>query len=279
MGANARLIAVVLSAGALLLSACGDPAPEPRVPIPDVSDPQPEPEPEAEPEPEPEPEPENEIVEISTGSSCVVTGDLEGAFTESSQMASYLGCIVPGVEQWIDSVYANMPHPGGYFFVPLGASSLDIGCPIDATVMLYCTGSKRIYLGEEAVWTQYSVFGDAAPAVVLAHEVTHHFQEIVMTRRGPTTQNEIIPYENQADCGAGAFMNYASVQQWMNPDDDIVDLAGSLQAAGEAEGVGRSHGTPAERLTAFDTGFLSPGATPLGSCNAYVPAIMIIDAS
>lgn len=52
---------------------------------------------------------------IPVNGDCPVQGDLEGKFVSSSQMLPYLRCVVPGVEQWIDKVYKNMPHPAGYF--------------------------------------------------------------------------------------------------------------------------------------------------------------------
>jgi hypothetical protein len=210
----------------------------------------------------------------ATGSADCPAGDLEGAFTSSAEMEVYLGCITPQVAQWIDATYTDMPHPTNYYFVPAGVADTDGdgGCPYDETSLQYCLPSGNIHLGEAALWEQYSVFGDAAPVVVLAHEVTHHFQNVIGVPS--TTPEERILKENQADCGAGAFMAYAKQQGWMDVQDDIVDLAGSLVAAAEAEGPDRTHGTVDERLAAFYTGYLN--GEGLYACNGFFPGTPII---
>lgn len=213
---------------------------------------------------------------IPVGGVCPIQGDLEGQFVSSSQMLQYLSCVVPGVEMWIDTVYSNMPHPAGYFFVPRRVAGSDAsGCPYDEESLSYCLGSQTVYLGESAVWRQYDTHGDAAPVVVIAHEVTHHFQRILHMPRA-VEPNDQIRYENQADCGAGAFMAYASRAGMMNRDDDIADLAGSLTEAGEHEGRERQHGTIEERLAAFDRGYRSADPQPMSACIDYVPEVPIV---
>ena len=211
----------------------------------------------------------------ATDSAQCPAGDLEGAFTSSAEMEVYLDCVIPSVAQWIDATYTDMTHPSNYYFVPAGTSGTegDNGCAYDETSLKYCLSSGNIYLGEAALWEQYSVFGDAAPVVVLAHEVTHHFQNVTGVPTS-TTPAEQIPKENQADCGAGAFMAYAAQQGWMDVQDDIVDLAGSLMAAAEAEGPDRTHGTVDQRLAAFDVGYLS--GEGLYACNDFLPGTPII---
>lgn len=216
-------------------------------------------------------------VKLSTNATCSVTGDLEGKFTESSQMADYLACVLPSVESWIDASYSGMSHPTAYYFVPAGVSGTDVDCEYDDTDLQYCDTPQSVYLGERAVWKQYHEKGDAAPVLVVAHEVTHHFQH-VLNMTPAHVPNEQIRYENQADCGAGTFMNYARQKGWLNVDDDITDLAGSLQAAGEADRTPKSsHGTVQERLSAFDLGYLSTDAHPLTACISFVPETPIIN--
>lgn len=217
-----------------------------------------------------------ELVPLSTTAQCAAGGeDLEGKFTSSAQMRQYLECILPAVEQWIDVTYTEMPHPSSYTFVPVGHTGQEPngGCDYDAGTLKYCFASHAVYFGESAVWEQYSEFGDAAPAVIAAHEVTHHFQ--VMSQM---SMEEDPKYENQADCGAGAFMAWARKQGYLDVEDDIVDLAGALAAAGQAEGPGRTHGTQQERLESFDLAYLSQSAEPMEACIALVPEVPIITA-
>src|SRR3712207_5618194 len=170
----------------------------------------------------------------ATGSADCPAGDLEGAFTSSAEMAVYLECVIPGVEQWIDTTYADRAHhPTNYYFVPAGGGGTDGGCAYDETILGYWPADGSAYLGEAALWGLYSVFGDAAPVAVVAHEVTHHFQNVAGVPAA-TTPDAQIPKENQADCGSGAFMAYAKQQDWMDVQDDIVDLASALTFAGES---------------------------------------------
>ena len=220
------------------------------------------------------------LVRLSLTSECVTTADLEGAFSSSADMDDYLECILPILPDWAKSAYSQMPMPDGFLLVPTGHSSLvgtqASGCPLDDGVLLYCEVDRQVYLGEQAVWGLYTHNGDAAPVLVSAHELTHHFQLMVKMPRA-ATYNEQIRYENQADCGAGAFMNFANKQGYVDPNDDIKDLADALNAAGEAEGPDQSHGTSAERLAAFDTAFLSTNANPLVACNSFTPDHQLIN--
>lgn len=225
------------------------------------------------------PAPTAELKQLSASASCSVGAvDLEGKFAAPEQMDDYLECILPAVEKWIDTTYQDMPSPSAYNFVPAGASGQEPngGCDYDEKALKYCFDSRVVYFGQAAVWDQYTRFGDAAPALIAAHEVTHHFQE-VLEMPEPTLPNEVIRFENQADCGAGAFMAYARAQGWMNMDDDIVDLAGALEAAGQSEGPSRTHGTIEERLQAFDTAYLSQGAQPIAECSSFVPEVPILN--
>ena len=214
-----------------------------------------------------------ELIRISPAGTCSVTGDFEGVFGPK-EMPTYLQCIVPIVDGWIDQVYQSMPHPNAYYFVPPGVTGLAEGapgCPYDEGSLMYCPVDRGVYLGATAVWQQYSQFGDAAPPTILAHEVTHHFQNM----RGIWPGSDSIPMENQADCGAGAFMAY-SRNMGLMARDDIRDLALSLDTAGEAEGPDRVHGTPIERLTSFDTAYLSNQPNPLFACNFFVSETPLI---
>src|SRR6266496_4569423 len=179
---------------------------------------------------------------ISTASDCHVVGDLEGRFTKS-QMPQYLACVVPNIDRWIDSTYPAMEHPKGYYFIPSGVSDVLVtaegNCPLNDEVLQYCSGVDQIFLGQKAVWQQYSLYGEAAPSAVVAHELGHHFQHVVkMTRAMGNAQ---IRYENQADCVAGAYIAWARGHGVMSKSD-VRNLSGSLIDASEADGPGRDHG-------------------------------------
>jgi predicted metalloprotease len=201
-------------------------------------------------------------------------GDFEGVF-EREDMELFLECVRPSVEDWVDFEYGGAVEPAAVFYVADGVTGTSCDEPYDTNALKYCGLDSTIYLGQNALWEQYDGFGDAAPVTVLAHEMTHHLQNLTPGYPTPQEPNDQIPAENQADCGAGAFIAYANEQGFLDYPDDIEDLAGSLEAVGEAEGPQATHGTIEERLDSFDTGF----AGDLATCNQFVPVAPIIAGS
>jgi len=200
-------------------------------------------------------------------------GSLENCFTRA-EMQDLIDVFLPYVEEFFDAQYESMPVPSDYIYVRAGESgqgSCDDG--YDGETLAYCPADQQIYLGQSAVWSLYDSFGDAAPVLVIAHEWTHHVQHVTKVPTGdPGMPNSIIPAENQADCGAGAFMNYADQQGWLEYPDDLRDIGGALRAAGELEGPDRTHGTIQERIQSFSLGFTEG----LWACNRFAPYTPII---
>lgn len=220
------------------------------------------------------PEQQGAVPLSMSAGSCLATGDFESAF-RITQMKQYLDCFVYQDEQWIDALYHGaMPHPNAYYFIP-DMVVLQTACgPASDKELAFCPGDRNVYLGERAVLVQYLKYGDAAAVVVVAHEVTHSFQA-AMQMTVAQTPNEQIRYENQADCGAGAFM--ADHKANMNGDDDIMDLSLSLIDAADSESLGnkRTHGTDQQRIDAFNLGY-QDGNGKLENCNDFVPETPIM---
>jgi predicted metalloprotease len=213
-----------------------------------------------------------QVVQISpVPGSCPVIGDLEDKFGgNDNNMIAYLQCVVPDVDQWLSDFYPGLPHPSGYFFIPAD-TQVQTACnrPSNQDSLEYCSADGGVYLGGVAIWTQYNNFGDGAPVAIIAHELTHHIQAMLQMP-GSQTPNGQVRYENQADCGAGAFMAY-SRNRGQLALDDISDLTGSLIQAGQAEGPDRDHGTPLERYQAFRRSYDTTQPVPLWECNQFVP--------
>jgi uncharacterized protein len=198
---------------------------------------------------------------------------LENCFT-ASEMQDLVDVVLPFVRQFFEAQYQAMPEPEGLVYVPAGESGRS-GCAdgFDGDTLAYCPSDRRIYLGQAALWQLYDRFGDAAPVLVIAHEWTHHAQHMTDVPMGDRrVPNSIIPAEDQADCGAGAFMKYADEQGWLEYPDDLRDVGGALRAAGELDGPNRTHGTIQERIDSFSLGFVHG----LRACNQFIPASPII---
>ncbi len=145
----------------------------------------------------------------------------------------------------------------------------------------YCPGDKRVYLDLDffrELATRFRSDSDFARAYVIAHEVGHHVQDQLgimdmerqLAQRGAPMKGAdglSVRLELQADCFAGVWANRSQQQlQWLQPGD----VEGALNAASqigddtlerEAQGTvvpdSFTHGTSAQRVKWFKTGFQS----------------------
>lgn len=238
----------------------------------------------------PGPDPEVRPIWLSSMATCSAPEgvDFEGYF-DNTEMYDYLDCIVPSIDAWIDLVYASMPHPAGYMFIPVGAASQTAcidptGEPAiaDEAAALYCPADEIVYLGEQATYDYYSNQGDASMAMAVAHEVGHHFEKQLgifeLLAMDGQTLSDTIATENLSDCISGAYVNYLSRNGYLNVEDDIEDLASVLVAIAAAEDdVTRDHGTLDERLNSFSLSFQSTMESPLFECNYIIEGVTVVN--
>lgn len=189
-------------------------------------------------------------------------------------MQDYGDMIIPMVEQFFDTTYADMPHPRKYVYVSKG-ETVSSACTGDSTdeAYEYCPADETIYLGQRSLWKLYSDAGDAAPAVGLAHEWGHHVQAVVGVPPAETSVGQI-SRENQADCIAGAWTAYADEQKWLNYPDDVKDIASLLKLIAQEES-GRDHGDLTERTDSLQLGI----EYGLQGCNDFFPDSPVIASS
>ena len=133
----------------------------------------------------------------------------------------------------------------------------------------YCPADKVVYLDITFLRYENDAFGYDGVMSVMAHEYGHHIQNLYPSTLPKLAAGTTLrkAREWQADCYAGATM------RWMTTGLTAVDHQGLLAeaAASGDDGVdpadpskGYSHGTPAQRMTAFDAGWLAtrPATTP-----------------
>ena len=129
----------------------------------------------------------------------------------------------------------------------------------DAAVLLSAR-TEVVYLDSGFMQTQLSAFGDFGPAMIIAHEIGHHIQNLLGLTGGFTIQQEL-----QADCLAGGWMKDAGARGLLEVGDSQ-EAANSLFTLGDPVGTPwfdpDAHGTAQQRVEAFRVGFLSG----VGSC-------------
>ncbi|RON11090.1 neutral zinc metallopeptidase [Pseudomonas brassicacearum] len=153
------------------------------------------------------------------------------------------------------------------------------GGATSATGPFYCPADQRVYLDMsffQEMSQRFGAAGDFAQAYVIAHEVGHHVQTLLgvsakiqaARQRGQRMEGDgglLVRQELQADCLAGVWANNAQKRlNWLEPGD-VEEALNAANAIGDdrlqQQGQGRvvpdsfTHGTSAQRVRWFKTGF------------------------
>ncbi len=153
----------------------------------------------------------------------------------------------------------------------------------------YCPGDEKIYLDLsffDQMARRFRAGGDFARAYVIAHEVGHHVQRLtgitaktdaLRQRLSQGEYNKVsVRVELQADCFAGVWAQHANrAHPFLDPGDveealaaanAIGDDALQRQSRGVVVPDSFTHGTSAQRVRWFKTGFESGS---LRSCDTF----------
>lgn len=153
------------------------------------------------------------------------------------------------------------------------------GSASSASGPFYCPADQKVYLDMsffQEMAQRFQAAGDFAQAYVIAHEVGHHVQTLLgvsskmqMARQqGKPMKGDgglLVRQELQADCLAGVWASIAQKRlNWLEPGD-IEEALNAANAIGDdrlqQQGQGRvvpdsfTHGTSAQRVKWFKTGF------------------------
>jgi predicted metalloprotease len=193
---------------------------------------------------------------------CKVLGSTEDVWTTYFQQAG---------EQYVDPKLVLFHGQVG---TACGGASAAVG-------PFYCPGDKRVYLDLDffqELATRFQSDSDFARAYVIAHEVGHHVQDQLgimdmekqLAQQGQPMQGAdglSVRLELQADCFAGVWANRSQQQlQWLQPGDvqsalnaasQIGDDTLQREARGTVVPDSFTHGTSAQRVRWFQTGFRS----------------------
>lgn len=140
-----------------------------------------------------------------------------------------------------------------------------------ATGPFYCPTDGDVYLDLsffEELDQRFGAPGDFAQAYVIAHEVGHHVQQQLglSSSGGEGANGASVNFELQADCFAGVWASTAAQRGILDPGDaeEALGAASSIgddrlqrQATGTVQPDAFTHGTSAQRMQWFQTGFKS----------------------
>ncbi len=166
-----------------------------------------------------------------------------------------------------------------------GGVSSACGFANSAVGPFYCPGDQQVYLDLQffdEMAARFSVAGDFAQAYVIAHEVGHHVQTLLgvsqqmqaARQRGARMEGDnglLVRQELQADCFAGVWANHAQRRHDWLEEGDLEEALNAANAIGDdrlqQQSQGRvvpdafTHGTSAQRVKWFRTGFDSGDPT------------------
>jgi len=172
---------------------------------------------------------------------------------------------------------------GGQYSAPTlvlyrGQTQTACGAGQAAMGPFYCPGDQKVYLDLgffQEMDTRFKAGGDFARAYVVAHEIGHHVQNLLgiskktaalRARMSETDYNKVsVRVELQADCLAGVWAEHANRAKPFLDPQDVDEALRAANAIGDdmlqkqARGVvvpdSFTHGTSAQRMRWFKTGF------------------------
>ncbi len=199
----------------------------------------------------------------------------------NDEQADFVRAILGDTEDTWQQVFQQM---GSQYKAPAlilfsGRVQSACGSASSASGPFYCPADQRVYLDMEffrEMSQRFKAAGDFAQAYVIAHEVGHHVQTLLgvsakvdaARQRGMKMEGDnglLVRQELQADCLAGVWANNAQKRlNWLEPGD-IEEALNAANAIGDdrlqQQGQGRvvpdsfTHGTSAQRVRWFKTGF------------------------
>ena len=208
------------------------------------------------------------------------------------QQKAFVSAILHSTEQTWGAIFqakgATYIEPKLHLFS--GGVNTACGGATTAVGPFYCPNDQKVYLDVaffQQLQDELQSSGDFARAYVIAHEVGHHVQKLTgvfdkvdaARRRGAPMDGAdglSVRQELQADCYAGVWANHSQQElNWLQPGDieEALNAASHIgddtlqqQAQGRVRPDTFTHGTSAQRVKWFKTGF---GSGDMDQCNTF----------
>jgi predicted metalloprotease len=193
-------------------------------------------------------------------------------------MAAYFAYVLPIVDKFFEATWPSRPLPAHVYFIPDGVQAEQAcGDPqtgshlADEMSYAFCPADGNVYIGQHMAYQLYSLAGDVAPAIGIAHEFGHDAQQQAGVP-GPQTDAGTLVHENQADCVSGAWLGYANSQHLLE-QEDVPAIGRYLELIASSENdPNRTHGDFAERGQSLQLG----GEKGIFACNGFYPGTPVI---
>lgn len=154
--------------------------------------------------------------------------------------------------------YRSTCHPNGV----TSRTALSYCATDRPPTVLLPLDTVRLRILRQRHWRQWRQRGDFAMAYVVAHEWSHHVQNLLGLLRDREVRGKRI--ELQADCLAGFWAHSMWAQELLD-ETDIREAILSARLNGDAPGFPgnnpRAHGTPDERERWFKRGYVNGDAS------------------
>ena len=209
----------------------------------------------------------DEFEELRTGADAPEVPAIRGSAGLST--ADWIHAVNGDVATYWQQQFNN----GGYRYKPakelIFDRKLSSACGIRASLRtgpFYCTADQAIYYPVTFFDRVPQRFGDAATAVVVAHENAHRVQDIIGLFDAPRIISAQL--ELQADCLAGVWAK-TIYERGLLEKGDIGEILGLVEIAGDPRGTPinapGAHGSSALRQQYFDRGYNGgdPGSCPV----------------
>ena len=210
----------------------------------------------------------------------------------NNEQTDFVRAVLGSTEDTWNEIFqaSGQQYPAPKLVLFNGGVQSACGAASSAMGPFYCPGDRQVYLDLDffgEMETKFHAAGDFARAYVIAHEVGHHIQNITgvmqqvrqLAERGQPMEGATglsVRQELQADCYAGIWANHAQQRlNWLD-DGDIESALNAATQIGDDALQKRSqgyvvpdsftHGTSAQRVRWFRTGFQSGN---LQNCDTF----------
>jgi predicted metalloprotease len=205
----------------------------------------------------------------------------ETAPAANDEQTDFVRAVLGSTEDVWTSVFraSGQQYPAPRLVLFNGGVQSACGAASSAMGPFYCPGDQQVYLDLDffrEMATRFQAAGEFAQAYVIAHEVGHHMQNVLgvmrqveqAARGGAPMQGAgglSVRQELQADCFAGVGANHSQqkynwleagdIEAALNAANQIGDDALQKQSRGYVVPDSFTHGSSAERVRWFKTGF------------------------